>query len=113
MTEKAPPVSVTPDPGSRLEALHAEYDAVAPQAAEWEARLKAVKDAIKAESMAGVPEGTTAIKLTHWAGIYTPLRVIWVPRWDFDVKRLKTDDPATYVRYASLGGRWELRKAAG
>lgn len=113
MTAKQPPVNVTPEPGSRLEQLHARYEMAKAKADEAEAELKTITDAIKAEALALVDGNVTAIELTHWAGVPIPLRLTYVESWRVDAKRLKAEDPVAYAMYATKSGTWQLRKAAG
>jgi hypothetical protein len=103
------PPSVRADvrPGSRLNDLLATYAVLKPQADEVAARLKAVTDGIKTELMASAPEARR-IDVDH-AALAQPLRLSYVESWRLDTKKLKADDPATYVKYAVQGGKWELR----
>lgn len=94
-------------PGSRLDDLLATYAQLKPQADETAARLKSVTDAIKVEMMALAPEARR-IDVDH-AALALPLRLSYVESWTLDTKRLKAEDPATYVKYARKGGKWELR----
>lgn len=96
---------VTPAPGSRLAELVAVYDhakATADAAAE---RLKVVTDAIKAEAILQAP-AATCIELTG----AVPLRLVCREQWRIDTKRLKTEDPFTYVRYAKKSVTWSLSR---
>jgi hypothetical protein len=95
------------EPGSRLEDLLATYAELKPQVDELTGRLDAVKDAIKAELSAAAP-GALKVEVDH-ASLVQPLRLSYVESWRVDSKRLKAEDPATYVRYAVKGGKWELR----
>lgn len=113
MTEKRPPVSVTPEPGGRLEQLLAQYDDLKAKADEAAARLKTITDGIKAEGAAwGDPVGATAVEFVS-PYLAAPLRLSYVESWRLDAKRMKAEDPETYVRFAVKGGSWQLRKAAG
>jgi hypothetical protein len=94
-------------PGSRLDDLLGVYADLKPRADELATRLKSVTDAIKTELMAAVPEARR-IDVDH-PGLALPLRLSYVENWTLDTKRLKAEDPATYVRYARKGGKWELR----
>lgn len=106
MTEIIPEVAVV-TPGSRLEDLLATYARLKPEADELASRLKSITDAIKAELTSAVP-GAQKIDVTHPA-LATPLRLSYVESWTLDTKRIKAEDPETYVRFARKGGRWELR----
>lgn len=101
------PVQASVEPGSRLEDLLATYAHLKPQAEELATRLKTVTDAIKAELTTRHP-GAVQVDVAHEA-LAAPLRLSYVESWTLDTKRLKAEDPETYVRYARKGGRWELR----
>jgi hypothetical protein len=94
-------------PGSRLDDLLATYAVLKPQADEAAGRLKAVTDAIKTELQAAAPDARQ-VQVRH-AALTQPLRLSYVEAWSLDTKRLKTEQPETYVAYARKGGRWELR----
>ncbi|HEX7038700.1 MAG TPA: hypothetical protein VF202_01145 [Trueperaceae bacterium] len=102
--------AVKPEPGSRLDSLLAEYAALKPQVDELTSRFNAVKDAIKVELTTAAPEARQ-IRVTHDA-LGAPLRLSYIESWRVDAKRLKAEDPATYVRYAVKSARWELRGGA-
>ena len=104
-------VTYTPEPGSRLGDLLATYAALKPQADELAARLKTVTDGIKHELMQADP--TAARFDVNHEALAQPLRLSYVERWELDAKRLKAEDPETYVRFARKGGRWELRSVQG
>jgi hypothetical protein len=99
------------EPGSRLEALLAAYAELKPEADEAATRLKSVTDGIKAELAAAAP-GALQVDVAHPA-LAQPLRLSYVESWALDTKRLKAEDPETYVRYARKGSRWELRGLRG
>lgn len=95
----------------RLAALHAEYadaKAAADGAAE---RLTAIKDGIKAEMAAAAPEGQTKIVLTGFDG--PTLQLTYAESWRVDSRKLKAEDPETYVRYAKKSGSWTLAPVKG
>lgn len=102
------PVWVEAKPGSRLEDLLVTYALLKPQADEIADRLDTVKAAIKAEMAAAAPEGSQKIDVAHEA-LPNALRLSYVESWRIDTKKLKAVDPATYVRWAVKGGKWELR----
>jgi hypothetical protein len=95
------------EPGSRLEDLLATYARLKPAADEAASRLKAVTDAIKVELTTAVP-GVPKVDVAH-ESLAQPLRLSWVEKWDLDSKRMKAEDPATYVKWARKGGSWQLR----
>jgi hypothetical protein len=104
------PVVLTAPPGSRLEQLHASYADAKAAADEASARVKAITDAIKLELTAAAPE-ERRIELAGDTG--PTLRLTYTERWTLDTKRMKAEDPHTYVRYAKKGGAWSLRAAGG
>lgn len=105
------PVQATVEPGSRLEGLLAAYAELKPAADEAAARLKTVADALKVELTARHP-GAPQVEVAHEA-LAAPLRLTYVESWRLDTKRLKAENPETYVRYATKGGSWQLRAVAG
>lgn len=92
---------------TRLAELHAAYTDAKATADDAAKRLKAVTDAIKLELTQAAPE-ETRIELAGDAG--PRLRLAYSERWTLDSKRLKAEDPLTYVRYAKKGGAWSLTK---
>jgi hypothetical protein len=100
-------VDVTP--GERLAQLHSQYELLKVEADEAAARLKACTDAIKLELTQQVP-GHTKYRLP--AGPGPELQLTYVERWTIDSRKLKAEDPLTYVRYAKKGGSWTLKVAA-
>lgn len=109
--ERHEPFAVEPPAESRLAQLHAQYaDAKAAADAASE-RLKAITDGIKAELSTAAPEGSERIDLR---GSFGPaLRLAYSERVTFDSRKLKTDNPELYVRYAKFGGAWSLRVVSG
>ena len=105
--EKQPRLAVTAPAGSRLEELLATYESVKANAEEAAARFKSLTDAVKAELSAEHP-GITDMVLTGAPGL-PALRLAWVESWRLASKRLKEEDPLTYVKYAEKSGHWELR----
>lgn len=106
-----PPVMVAADTSDRLAQLHAAYDAAAARAAEANAHLDAIKTGIKAELAVLAPEGSTRITLT---GPHGPsLGLTYSESWRVDSRKLKREDPETYVRYATKSGSWTLRALSG
>jgi hypothetical protein len=95
------------EPGSRLEDLLATYAHLKPQADELATRLKSVTDAIKVELTTAVPDAPR-IDVAHEV-LEQPLRLAFIESWTLDAKRMKAEDPATYVRFARKGGKWQLR----
>lgn len=96
---------------ARLAQLHAAYaDAKAANDAAAE-QLKAITDAIKLELTQAAPEGYTRIGLDGPDG--PPLRLTYAESWRVDSRKLKAEDPETYVRYAKKSGSWTLKAAGG
>lgn len=99
----------------RLADLHARYaDAKANADAANEA-LDALKSALKAElaqtaALTG-GEGATRIDLIGPDG--PALRLTYVESWRIDSRRLKAQDPETWVRYAKQSGSWALKPLGG
>lgn len=107
MTDQMASARANVAPGSRLDSLLATYAELKPQADEAAMRLKSVTDAIKTELMAAAPDAQR-VDVDHPA-LVLPLRLTYVESWTLDTKRLKTDEPAVYVKYARKGGTWQLR----
>lgn len=107
-TSPTPVTGATVEPGSRLEQLLATYAGLKPQADELSNRLKAVTDGIKVELLMAAAPDALRIDVDH-AALAQPLRLSYVESWTLDTKRLKADDPTTYVKYARKGGTWQLR----
>jgi hypothetical protein len=103
-----PSVSVTAQPGSRLEQLLAVYDDEKAAAAEAAERFKAVTDALKAEMAAAVPPGTEDMTLIGAAHL-PRLRLSWRRPWRFDSDKFREENPYLFVKYSKQGGHWELR----
>jgi hypothetical protein len=93
---------------SRLEQLAAQYDMAKAEAEKAANDLKAITDAIKFELMNEAPEGETSIELQS-PDLAHPLRLTAVESWRVDAKKLKAEDPLTYVRYAKKSTSWTLR----
>lgn len=102
-----PDTVITAGADSRLEQLLVEYQEAKPAADAATERLKTITDAIKAEAIALALVDTTRITLTS-AVLPQPLLLRWVPRWELDTKRMKTEAPELYVAYARQRGSWRL-----
>jgi hypothetical protein len=96
--------------GERLAQLHAQYELLKVEADEAAARLKACTDAIKLELTQQSP-GHTKYRLP--AGPGPELTLTYVESWRVDARKLKAEDPLTYVRYAKKSGSWTLKAAQG
>lgn len=110
-TVETPPRQVQPRSNSRLAQLHASYAAAKAAADEANAALKAVTDAIKLE-VTSVDANARRFELLPANGVEAPaLRLTYTESWRVDAKKLKRDDPETYVRYATKSGSWRLAPA--
>lgn len=105
-TVTAPAVQIAPPADSRLAQLHAVYADAKAKADAAAAELKAVTDGIKVELAAAAPEGSTTVDLLSPLG--PPLRLDHRERWSVDSKKLKREDPETYVRFARQSFAWYL-----
>lgn len=117
MTTDTPPVEaavaaalVEPPAESRLAQLHSAYEGAKAQADAAAAALKAITDAIKLELSQAAPEVARVDLRTPGA---PPLRLTYSESWRVDARKLKADDPETYVRYAKKSGSWTLRAVGG
>lgn len=109
-TEK-PATLVKPKTGSRLELLAAAYRDAAKAADEANKRLTEIKDAIKVELSLAQPDSED-IRL--WSPVLEkPLHFHYIPpSWYVDSKRMKKEDPVTYVKWAKeKAGYWKLEAA--
>ena len=108
---EAPTRVIQPVPDSRLEQLLAQYDLAKAEADKAAETLKAIADGVKAELAAQLAaqlaEGETAIEVASDL-LARPLRLSHVESWRVDAKKLKTEDPLTYVRYATKSSSWKL-----
>lgn len=102
--------TVVAQPDTKLAILQAAYVDAKAKAEAAAADLKAITDGIKYELGQAAPE-QTRIELTGPAG--PTLRLAYSERWTLDSKRMKAEDPLTYVRYAKKGGAWSLTKVGG
>lgn len=100
-------VTVTPNPDTRLEQLAAQYDQAKAEADKAAGALKAITDAIKVELTLSAP-GQNSIDLASDL-LAQPLRLMAIESWRVDAKKLKAEDPETYVRYAKKSTSWSLR----
>jgi len=89
----------------RLKQLHASYTDAKAAADQANEQLKLITDAIKVELQTAAPE-STRIALTGPAG--PPLRLVQTESWRVDSKKLKREDPETYVRFATKSVSWRL-----
>lgn len=101
------PRVIRPVPDSRLDQLLAQYDLAKAEADKAAETLKPITDGIKSELAAQLADGETVLEVTsdHLA---RPMRLSNVESWRVDAKKLKAEDPLTYVRYAVQGHSWKL-----
>lgn len=99
---------VVAEPGTRLQELHAAYADAKAEADYANDRLKTITDGIKAELAAASPEARR-LELRSPGG--RALRMTYTESWRVDTKRLKAENPAVYVEYATKSGSWRLAPA--
>lgn len=109
--EKPAVARVKAEPDSRLEQLLAQYELLKPAADEAEARLKSVVDAIKAIAVQEGNDGRTTHISVDAPRLGIALDLSWIQSWRLDAKRMKAEEPVTYVRFAVMNGSWTLRRA--
>jgi hypothetical protein len=105
----APRPTVRPVRGSRLDQLQARYPELKRQAKAAADELKDCTDALKRELAFAAGEDATDVDLD---GSMIRLRLSYIERWTLDSKRLKTEQPETYVAFARKGGSYQLREIA-
>lgn len=108
---EAPPFAVQADATDRLAQLHAAYDDARAAYDEASSRFEAIKAGIKAELANLAPEDRTRITLTGPAG--PALGLTYSESWRIDSRKLKREEPETYVRFAAKSGSWTLRTLTG
>ena len=120
MTETVPTAPVPQQPavvksrkGSRLAALLDAYPAAKAMADEAAAQLKAITDGIKLEASQQAPD-QPKVTICPAGGSEAPtLELDYRESWRIDSRKLKAEDPETYVRYAKKSGAWYLNVAKG
>lgn len=95
---------VTPERGSRLAQLAADYELAKAEAEESKARFEELKNELKAE-LRGVHPEADRIELTS---VPVPLTVKRVVAWKIDSKLLKAERPEVWVSYAHKTESWRL-----
>lgn len=105
----APPARVKPEPGSRLEQLAALHDELKAKAEQASQDYEAVKEAIKSELASAAP-GSTKVVLES-DELVKPLTMSHRTEWRIDSRKLKAEDPTTWVRYAKQVESWRLERA--
>jgi hypothetical protein len=101
---------VTADTTPRLDQLHAAYAAAKAANDEAAEQLKVITDAIKSELQSAAPD-SQRIALNGPSG--PTLLLTYTESWRVDAKKLKREDPETYVRFATKGGSWRLVASKG
>lgn len=101
-----PPVQIVPRGDSKLAQLHAMYAGAKANADAAAEELKTITTAIKAELAQAAP-GQPKVDLIGQG--LPPLGLRHVETWRVDTRKLKAQDPETYVRYAKKSESWALR----
>lgn len=99
--------TITPMPGSRLDALTQQRDSAKAEADKAREALGAIEDGIKYELARMLRPGETRIELASTA-LARPLRLMSVESWRVNATRLKAEEPETYVRFAVKVESWKL-----
>jgi len=102
------PVQHKPSARSKLAQLHNRYETAKTKAKAAADELKVITDGIKAELAELDPEAQRFELLPAGKSQAKPLALSYVENWTLDTKRLKAEDPVTWVRYAKRGGSWRL-----
>lgn len=102
----APEPTITPEPDSRLDALCAEYEAARAKFDEAKARYDDITDSVKAELAKAAPGHAKVLLSSPY--LSSLLKLELRERWTVDSKRLKREDPVTYVTYAKQSASWYL-----
>lgn len=103
-----PVPQVRPRAASKLADLHAQYVGAKAASKAADEELKAITDAIKLELSKAAPD-QTQVDLIPANGVVAPaLRLNYVESWRIDSKKLKAENPETYVQYARKSGSWRL-----
>lgn len=102
--------TLTPEPDSRLEQLVAQYDTAKDAFDAAKGRLDTLVDGIKVEAITAAA-GETKITIES-PYLRKPLNLSHSAPWRVDVKRMKAEDPLTYVRWAKRDekGSWKLER---
>jgi hypothetical protein len=94
------------DPESRLAQLAAQYDLAKAEADKANEAFEAIKAAIKVELASAAP-GESDVRFAS-PDLAAPLQLRAIESWRVDAKKLKAEQPETYVRYASKSTSWRL-----
>ena len=103
------PLTVTPEPGSRLEQLQGAYATAKAESDAATKRLKAITDALKVE-LTSLDANERRFELAARDGV-RPIRLTYVESWRINSTKLKAEAPDAYLRFAEKSGSWRL--AAG
>jgi predicted phage-related endonuclease len=107
VTVKIPAAQVQAEPGSRLEALLAQYDDLRAKSEEAAARFDALTAAIKNELAMAAP-GHAAVE-TDSPDLRMRLRLVQVESRRIDSKRLQAEAPDVYERFVKKSTAWQLK----
>ncbi len=107
-------VKVEPQPGSRLETLMTEHEAILAQSTELNEKEKSLREAIATELQAPYDPETLpdAIEIpAHPLRMYRAWTYKFVPGgWVLDSKRMQEENPELYVEYAKRRkGYWAFQ----
>jgi len=105
------PVTVRPEPGSRLESLVDRYERLKTVTDEQGAELDDIVKAIKSELAVAAPGKTNVILDSALLSI--PLRMLGVVSRRMNVKALRKDYPQVYQDYSSPSTSWRLERYKG
>jgi hypothetical protein len=105
------PITVRPEPNSRLESLVDRYETLKTRATEAGEELDEVVKGIKAE-LANAAPGKTNILLDSPL-LSVPLRMLGVVSRRMNVKALQKDYPQVYRDYSSESTSWRLERYKG
>lgn len=113
MSENLAPAFVRPEPESRLAHLAARYDDLKARADTAKADLEELTTAIKSEMAAAAGHAAGPTVVLDTPDLQRPLRLTAIEKWRIDAKRLRIDDPATYVRWAVKSTELKLERVRG
>jgi hypothetical protein len=107
----AMPVTIRPEPGSRLEQLADRYERLTARATESAEELDEVVNGLKAELAAAAPGKTNILLDSPLLSI--PLRMLGVVSRRMNTKALRKDYPQVYADYSSESTSWRLERYKG
>lgn len=101
-----PMPTIAPEPDSRLDFLCAEYEQIRAAYEEAKARFDEITDGLKSELAKAAPGHGKVLLASPY--LNSMLKLELRERWTVDSKRLKAEDPLTYVQYAKQAASWYL-----